>query len=154
MLRIRLVVCVSVLALVGLVTGCGGGGGDDEPLTKAEYVKQGNVICAEGLDELRATLKTYVKEFKADPSNEAAKRADLVESTVLPTFKTEVEGLSELRPPSADEDEITAMLERFEKGIEEGEEDPANFLGSTDNKIVKAVETAQAYGLTGCGSLY
>ncbi len=43
----------AILAAAALVSGCAGGGGSDR-LTKEEYIKQADAICAESIEKIKA----------------------------------------------------------------------------------------------------
>jgi hypothetical protein len=143
-----ILMAVAALALAAL--GCGGSD-DEESLTKAEFAKQGKAICAKEVKKLEAEIAAFNKE---NPKANKAEGNEFFEDKVLPHFQAEVDQLSDLPAPSGDEDEIAAMLDSLEKGIEAGDGAGAKgFLSADNEEFVKGAETAQKYGLVGCMSV-
>jgi hypothetical protein len=142
------------LALAVALGGCGGSdGGGDESGAKAEYVDKANAICAKGLKQLGDELAAYTKDHEGKGSKKSDS-AEVVEDVVLPVFREEVSSLSDLEAPSGDEDQIAKMLDQFEQGIEEGEEDPGGFFETPENGVSKGRKAAESYGIKGCGSFF
>jgi hypothetical protein len=86
--------CIAVLAMAGVaIGGCGG----SKPLSRAELVKQANVICKEREAKVQAVLKT-ARELKA------------AERTLLPTMTDAVARLRALRPPESSRAQYTQFV--------------------------------------------
>jgi len=140
---------VLLIAIALAVAGCGGGGGDSSTtaLTKAQYVKQANAICKKGQQEREAAVNELAEEVKPGANAGELPKAGLVEA-VTPPLAAMVEELAALPAPEGDEAEVEALVEAFEKPVEEIEEDQnAVFEGElfkeADAKSVK-------YGLEDC----
>jgi len=146
---------VGVAALAMLVVGCGGGddSSSEEALTKAQYAKEASAICAQGGQETAKALSLYLKENGLTQPNEA-QAGKAIEVVVLPAFRSQVEELSELQAPEGDEAQIELMLQSLETGLDDGENDPANFFKQADSEFAKGVEMANKYGIEGCGALF
>lgn len=142
---------VGVAALAMLGAGCGGG--DEETVTKAEFVKEGKAVCAEVVKEIGAEMKAFTKENNLEGTATKKQATELMEDVFIPQLQAEVDQLSELTPPEADEEKITAMLDQLNAGIEEGGKDPASFLTTTESKFFKAGEALRDYGLEGCATV-
>ena len=135
----------AVMAGLG-VAGCGG---DDEALTKAEFVKQGNAICAKG----NAELKTKVEELIAggkEPDMEA--QIAFVEEEFLPNVQGQIDDLGELTPPEADEGEVEAIIASAQEAIDKAEEDLEAVAAAEEDPFADANEKAGAYGLSECAT--
>ena len=134
-------------AVAGLgVAGCGG---DDEALTKAEFVKQGNAICAKG----NAELKTKVEELIAggkEPDMEA--QIAFVEEEFLPNVQGQIDDLGELTPPEADEGEVEAIIASAQEAIDKAEADLEAVAAAEEDPFADANEKAGAYGLSECAN--
>lgn len=141
---------VAVLAV--FAAGCGGG--DEESLTKAEYVKQGNAICEESVKELGEEVKVYAKEHESDSRPDKAATVAFMNETVFPAFESQVEELRELPAPEGDEEKLESTLDKLEGGIEEGKKDPENFFLETDNQMAEGKKAAEAYGVKRCMELF
>lgn len=149
---IALLAALAALALI--VAGCGSGSSGTEStssLTKAEFVKQGNEICAKGSKEINEGFEEFVKENglskKKAPSK--AVQEEAVETVLIPKITKEIESIRALGPP---DEEAEAVLEAAEEALEKGKEDPIQFLKEeSTGPFAKANRLAREYGLTKCG---
>lgn len=149
---IALLAALAALALI--VAGCGGGSDSTEStssLTKAEFVKQGNAICAKGSEEINEGFEEFVKErglskTKAPPK---AVQEEAVETVLIPRIRKEIESIRALGPP---DEEAEAVLDAAEGALEKGEEEPIQFLKEENTgPFAKANKLSREYGLTKCG---
>ena len=65
MSKALVVALVAFAAIAMIVAGCGGGGDsttDSGSLTKAEFLKQGNAVCAKGNKEIEEGFEEFEKE--------------------------------------------------------------------------------------------
>ncbi|HET9153986.1 MAG TPA: hypothetical protein VFN85_07715 [Solirubrobacterales bacterium] len=146
---------VAVLAI--LVAGCGGGSDSSSTeastssLTKAEFVKEGNAICAKGSKEINEGFEQFVEENglskkKAPPK---AVQEEAVETVLIPRIRKEVESIRALGPP---DEEAEAVLDAAEAALEKGEEEPIQFLKEeSEGPFAKANKLSREYGLVKCG---
>ena len=118
---------VAMLGVVGV--GCGGGGDDTtSSLTKAEYVKQADAICAERKKEWQTALTDYRKEAEKKNAVGNAKlekelAEDALSDSMLPSLQTQLESLEDLGSPQGKEKQAEKMVEslaKWVKGIEKG----------------------------------
>jgi hypothetical protein len=145
-----------VLAIALIAAGCGGSSSSDSTasLTKAEFVKQGNAICAIGNKQIEAGFESFAKENHLSENKQPteAQAAEIAETVLIPAVTTQIEGIRALGVPSGEEDQVNAILDAAEEGIEKAEEDPGVLLSSNgDNAFGKANKLAREYGLTTCG---
>jgi hypothetical protein len=144
---------VAVAAIAMIVAGCGGGSDSSEStssLTKAEFVKQGNAICAKGNKEIQEGFEEFEQEVgQKQPTK--AQLSEAIETIVLPAVRNQVEGIQELEPPSGEEAKVEAITDSAEEALKEGEEDPASLTSEKADPFAKANEMANEYGLTKCG---
>ena len=133
----------ALLATGLLASGCGG---DDDELTKAEFLKQGNAICANGNKEIDAAAD---KAFSSNqrPSNAEVKK--FAEDTLIPSVEGQIDDLRDLTPPSADEDQVNAILDEDDTALDETKADPT-IVASGQDPFKKANQLAKSYGLTEC----
>jgi hypothetical protein len=147
---------VGVAMLAALAGGCGGGDDSEEqPLTKAQYIKKGNKICAKEGERLGKEMVAYGEQKDPEGSGEPNTQEDTaltISVILIPGFRAEVEALEELMPPAEDEARVEAMLERFNAGLEDGEENPNAFF--TKSEFQKGTAAAKKYGLESCGILF
>jgi len=135
-----------------LIGGCGGGetsAGGETPtstMTKAQFLKLGNAICAEGNDEINAVYGKYA----AHPPGEA-KMNQVAQEIVPPVRRKVVRRLRALDPPAGDEKRVEEILEAIEEGIEKGEENAASLRAyRTEYAFERAYKMEIDYGLTKC----
>jgi hypothetical protein len=156
--------CATVVALLGViavVAGCGGGGGStdattgggDASLTKAEFVKQGDLICQTNYTKRGRVLAAYLakaKEQGAAPP--MAQQEALLVNRILPFFQEESEELNELGLPTSDAKKAEAVLRALEEAIAavEAEPDVAVRKG-TAVQFARAEHLAHSYGFEYCG---
>lgn len=147
----RLRIATLFLLVLG---GCGGSSGSDGTvaLTKAQFLKQGNAICAKGNDQINRRFETYSRRHLTNdgpiPSEHSYAKASA--RIVLPLVANEVEEFRELAAPSGDQKEVDRILRAFEQGIEAGERDPTVIAGQGFYAFTEAHERAIDYGLVRC----
>jgi hypothetical protein len=140
-----------------LVAGCGGGSdstsSETSSLTKAEFVKQGNAICAKGNKAIEEGFEKFVKEdnIKQDQQPTKAQLTEVSEEVLIPNVQTEIEEIRALGLPSEGGEEADKVLKAAEKGLEEGEEDPAVLANETSGTFAEANKLAREFGLVKCG---
>jgi hypothetical protein len=154
--RKSLVVALAAFVAVGMiVAGCGGGGdssSDSSSLTKAEFLKQGNAVCAKGNKEIQEGFEEFEKENglqNKQPTKAQLKEA--IETIVLPAVSKQVEGIEPLGAPSGEEAEVETITDAAGEAVEKGEEDPAALTSEKADPFAEANELANKYGLVKCG---
>lgn len=138
-----------VLIVAVLVVGCGGGGSDSSTtaLSKAQYVKQANAICKKGQQEREAAVNELAEKVKPGAGAGELPKGGLVEA-ITPPLATMVEELAALPAPEGDEAQVEAIVEAYEKPVEEIEEDQnAAFNGEL---FKEATAKGVKYGLEDC----
>jgi hypothetical protein len=153
----RWILGVSLVVLVWVVmAGCGGGSETSE-MTKADFVKSANAVCANQREEWRSTLKSLAKKSAESKGGQAGftavrKRSEAAfESTLLPALKKELEGLEELQVPQSDDAEVEAILRSLSSGINDLEQQGSEGLLNAKN-FAGFEKKSEAYGLD-CGFL-
>jgi hypothetical protein len=152
--RFALLAAAAVVAI--LVAGCGGGSdstGSTSSLTKAEFVKQGNAICAKGNKAIEEGFENWVKEnhLKQNQQPTKAELAAVSEEVLIPNVQTELEEIRALGLPSEGGGEADKLLKAAEKGLEEGEEDPSVLANESSGTFAEANKLAREFGLVKCG---
>lgn len=137
-----------LLSVCLVATGCGGDdGGDDEkaaePLSKADFVTQADEICADGNAEIEAEAEAFPDE----PSEEEI--AQFADDILIPNIQGQHDDIDALGAPEGDEDDVQAVLDALQEGIDAVEADP-NTLLSSDDPFTEANDLAGAYGLEEC----
>lgn len=141
---------VALAAVVAAAVGAGCGSSDDEGLSKAEFVKQADAICAKGDKRIEAVAE---KTFAGGKQPDKAEITKFISDTALPETRKQIEGIEDLDPPKDDEDEVNAITDAANEAIEKIEANPE--LGAqegADDPFAKATKLAREYGLKDCGS--
>jgi hypothetical protein len=145
---------LGLLAIALIAAGCGGGSDSTSTtaLSKKEFLRQGNQICAEGNKEINAGFEEFIKvnhlSHKQEPTT--AQRAELAETVFLPAVTRQVEGVKALGAPSGEEEQVEEIIDAAEEAIEKGEEEPAALVVEKGGPFAKANKLAGEYGLTAC----
>ena len=147
-----------MLGIVGV--GCGGGSdGTNSSATKAEFVKQADLICADAKSERLAAAE---EEFnpkqrqgghvvgsaavKALEAELAELGEEVLQEKMIPSMKSQLKQLEGLDAPAADEAKIQKMLDNMNKAI--GEVEKQGFKGLIGgNQFDPFDAEAQSYGL-------
>lgn len=152
---VALLAALAALALI--VAGCGGGSDSTEgttALSKAEFVKQGNAICAKGSKEIEEGFEKFGKEqgFSKNKQPSKAELQEGIETIVIPKIQKEIAGIRALGIPAEEGAEAEAVLDAAEEALEEGEENPSLLLKEESaGPFAKANKLAREFGLTKCG---
>jgi hypothetical protein len=145
-----------VVALLLTLPGCGSGESETtadasaDSLTKAQFLKQGNAICAKGYDRINQKYGKFSAGGNEQNATEA-ERNRAAEEIVPPELNRVVVRLRALGAPMGEELRLDKMLTAYEEGIERGEEDPLALRGVDGFALEEAYELLWDYGLTGCG---
>jgi hypothetical protein len=149
-----LAMLAGVVAIAVIAAGCGSS--DDETtttLTKQQFIAQADAVCKKGNTEIEEGFETFAKENdipqNQEPSDEQGK--EIIETVIVPSIQEQADGIRALGAPSGDEDEISAMLDALDEGIEEAEDDPEALFDSKSDPFAEPNELARDYGLKVCG---
>lgn len=139
------------LAIVALLTGCGGGGSGS--LSKAELIERGDELCADASANLGARIHNYGHQlgFAHKRTGPTPKQENgLITDVILPRFQAVAEELGELSPPEDEAAEFEEIVAGLEEAVAESETSP-NVLRSVGNPFEEVKEKATAFGFEVCG---
>jgi hypothetical protein len=136
-----LLAVLGAASLLSLLIGCGG---NEEQLTKAQFLKQGNAICKQAGAE-QAELASHYKKGQVAPGE-----FGVVTAVFVPPMEKELRRLKALAPPQDDEKQVQAILKGIEKGIKDAKFDYLDLFVKQTDPFVQANEQAQKYGLDIC----
>jgi hypothetical protein len=162
---------LSVRGRVGLIagtlvvlvsSGCGGSGNSGAntdggqgitvqtgSLSKAQFIKQADAICAKAVGKTRLAVQAYARQSRSS-LNDPKIDAKLINTVLLPEYKEEIDRIKALGAPSGDEEKIAAIIEETQQGLREAREDPVEFVNRT-SPFHKALRLGEAYGFNSCG---
>lgn len=151
MRSMRLAAAAASLVVIGAIAIAGCGGSDDTSSTTAaiskdDFITQANQICADQGKALDAAGKEVFTGGK--PSN--AEMTGFVNDTMVPTIQSEIDGIAALGAPAGDEDQVNAILDAAQSGLDEVEADPTIFATSNEDPFAEANKLGDEYGITEC----
>jgi hypothetical protein len=147
----------SVMAIAIVAAGCGSSSDDSTDtvvvLTKTEFIKQGDTICANGSKQIETEADEFAKDNKVDTSNPTkAEQEEVIKTVVAPALQAQADELAALGAPDGEEDKTAAIITALEEGADELEADPASLLESDGaGPLDKANELANEFGFKKCG---
>jgi hypothetical protein len=138
---------VATLSL-GLVFAACGSSSDDSSPTKAQFIKQADAICTKahnGLD------KAFNQAFAGKPQPSQAELSKFATEELAPTVQGEIDDVGDLDRPSGDEDEIEAILDAAQSGVDKIKADPAVLSPQVKfDPLAENHRLAKAYGMKEC----
>jgi hypothetical protein len=143
-------VALLALALGALILGCGGGS-DSAAITRAEFAKQANGICAHAEARKNAALQAYFARTQQAP--QGADEIKLVTTVALPPIKAMSEELGQLPIPSDGGNKAEAIVVAFETAIAKVEADPKSVLSQTNDPFGEANKLAAKSGMKACAAI-
>lgn len=145
------------LVLAATALGCGSNSNSSSTasLTKPEFVKKANAICASGEKEIEGEFETFAKAHnlsKGKPPSRA--EAEEAANTILiPKVEKQVKEIRALGAPEGESAKVDEILSAVEAAIEKAKQDPAAFIEEEGKGVfADANRMAREYGLTTCGS--
>jgi hypothetical protein len=128
------------LALTLALAGCGGDEAG-EPITKRDFLSQGNTICAAGnlaVDDVGNSVD----------QNDEKQLLNAIREQVVPLVRGQIDDLRALGYPDGDKDTLEAIYADAEGVLASWEDDPASAL--EDERMAPINERLGDYGLTEC----
>ncbi len=148
-----LIIGAFVLAGLG---GCGGGdgtdptaSGGDQALTKAEFLKQADAICATANRRRAAAIEAASKEQEVSFEDPGATE-NLIVVAVVPVLRRMSDELSGLGSPDA---KAEAIVNAYRASVQGTAEHPRKFLEKGLQSFAKARSLAGVYGLKVCSTI-
>jgi hypothetical protein len=139
---------IGLAAIAALGSGCGGSGEDEATasVTKAQFVKEADAICAERNKKWDASVASYKKKLQAENASlDEEHVGELISSSLVPLMKDELGQMEGLGAPAGDEESIDKMLGARSKAVAELEAEPLAVYSS--ESLNSFSSQAAAYGL-------
>jgi hypothetical protein len=150
---ISLILGVLTVAIGLAMAGCGSGS-DSTPISKAEFVKRADAVCAEVEKKMSSGLRSFIARYEGkEPEGAAARtaaQAALIETVMAPNKRNEAEQLREIGSPKGDEDQVEAIADTLDEGVDEAEKRPQAAVNGELKALLKAEKLAGEYGLENC----
>jgi hypothetical protein len=119
-----------------------------DPTSKVEFLRQADEICFSTESRIEAAADDLLAG-KGEPAPEEVEEVAI--GIVIPALETEVAAIGALSVPEGDEDQVQAILDATQAGIEEIEADPQSLLDGPPDSLVEAEQLARRYGSRQCG---
>ena len=151
------------MAIALPVAGCGGDGTEGEAtsagdrgavrassLTKAQFIKRADAICAAGRKRWETEFGAYLdrnsKSLGAALRDHAPK---IINTIFVPAYQGQIDRTRSLGAPSGDGEEVGSILAAMQRVVDEAGEQPRKFMRGTD-PFAGASRLAKAYGFKVC----
>jgi hypothetical protein len=143
---------VGVLSITALgFAGCGSGGkaktatvdSAAPAISKSEFVRKGNAICAKGNADSKAA------GAKLGPEPAEAKVVAFVKRIDVPTVQAQIDALKALGAPPGDAATVAKMLTLAQAGVDAVKAQPTIVISGRD-VFARFARVAHPYGLTSC----
>lgn len=148
---------VAIVAIAAVVAGCGSSSSETTETTasisKAEFLKQGNAICAAGNKEINKGFEEFAKKANLGHKKPSeAQFEELTETVFSPSVSRQIDEVRALGAPEGEEAKIEKFLGNAEAALEELEEEPS-LIGKEgkEEPFFTVNKEAAAIGLTACG---
>lgn len=141
-------VLMGILLVTAAVAGCGGGG--TTALTRAEFRKQADAICASREAEKNKALTAALERLGREHKQSQRDQEKLISTVAVPPIAQMTDELSGLGAPEGEEAKVEAMVAAFEEELEKVEADPAGAVTGKVGFFEKADKLAKGFGLKAC----
>lgn len=119
-----------ILVIALFICGCGGNddraSARDEPVTKAEFIGQADLICRKADALQPRALDTYRSKYEKDLEGMAPVRYEetVVRDLTLPSVEKEIRELESLKVPDGEERRAHAIIAGWKAALGRGEKNP------------------------------
>lgn len=147
----KAIITIGIVAT--LMAGCGSSGDETiaASVSKAQFIKQADQVCAELLTKREAAALAWKKEHPGRVGEEELDEA--FREVIVPSVRKQAEALESLTPPAADSAEIARMLDHLTEVNRHLEKEGAK--GAHQPVTAKFLAETKKYGLDeSCGRLY
>lgn len=124
-------------------------GSGSGPLTKSQFIKQGDAICQKVPTRYRELLQEFEKENKGKKPSTA--EANL--NAAVPPLPEAAEELEGLTPPEGDEQKAEAIIAALEAATKGLEEKPTSELTGPKSPFAEFQKLTREYGFQVCSQL-
>ena len=137
-----------LLGAIVVVAGCSSSG--SSPLSKDDFVKQGNAACQKGNDAINSAQS---QSFSSQPTPEQIQK--FFKDTIAPNIKKQIDDIDKLNPPKELQAQVDKLVTDARAALtklqEQVDKDPSALESSSD-PFADVNKEANALGLTVCGS--
>jgi hypothetical protein len=143
---------VAILSVGLVLAACGSSSNNSTSttaaLTKAEFLKQGNAICAKGN---KATNKLGNQIFPSKNAKPTQAQKTQFENALITNIQGQINGVKALGAPAGDSAKVDAIVNSAQAALDKIKKDPSILFTSKTDPFAAANKLTTAYGLTACG---
>lgn len=151
MKRIALVTIVFVVGAV--FAGCGD---DVKALSKEEFLKQGNAICAAGNERLDAAFTKAFGDLGDGEEPDPEVGGTFEQDVVIPEIQGQIDDIRDLEPPKELADDVNTLADTTQAAVDQlkqlAKDDPAAAFRDGGDLFAKVGPQADEIGLTECST--
>jgi hypothetical protein len=146
------------VAVALLVGGCGESSIGAVSMSKEEFVRHADFICAKADFDQPNEREAFMARYEDDLKGVAAVPYEetMAVDLIIPSVKRQIRELEALEPPASERKELETLLAGWNKAVREGEKDPysiANFWVPAQDPLAKINKVATRYGFESCSEL-
>jgi len=144
-----------MLSLVLLLAGCGGGESTTAQLSKTQFIKQGDKICAAASEQAAQALKAAAKDLKPGETFTPQEAEEIVRTQTLPAMESAAQQLTQLATQTG-EKKAEEVAVTIKDGVKKAMKHPRQVLvpveshGALADAVRRGREMAEAYGFEHC----
>src|SRR5437764_3442172 len=130
--RPTLVLALMAVLTVGLAAGCGSNNKSSgsaksrtstPAITKAQFLKAGNAICARGNRQIGNAANRLFPRSGGKPSQ--AKLSAFARTTIIPSVQRQIDEIKALGAPAGGQATVNAIVGAAQAALDKGKRDPA-----------------------------
>jgi hypothetical protein len=124
-------------------------------LSDAKFVRLADAACTKRRNQARAEFIAYGEQVSKPNESPAEQKTHLIkvgETIVVPAWRHEIDDITALGAPAGKTDQVEAMLQAIEAGIEKARAQPERVLEASSKFLAPAAKLAAGLGLKVCGN--
>jgi hypothetical protein len=138
-----------------VLSGCGSGDTTTTAsLSKAEFVRKANAICAKDAQRMQKDFQAFSSEHNDNPNPSRAEYEEFIAKVIEPNLTHQIRTIRALGSPASDAGTVEEILSAVEEGLRTAGEKPELVTRGNAEIFGKAIKLAATYGLTACAQAY
>lgn len=138
-----------------VLSGCGGGDATTTAsLSKPEFVRKANVICAKDAHRMQKDFQAFSSAHNDNPNPSRAEYEEFIAKVIEPNLTHQIRTIRALGSPAGDDGTVEEILSAVEESLRTAGENPELVTRGNAEIFGSAIKLATAYGLTACAQAY
>lgn len=142
----------TTVVMLFALSGCGGG--EEQALTKKQYVDRATAICTRFSKDLVRETEAFSKEHGLNAEPDQHEREQIILGVLLPNVEERLDELKTLPAPKGEEATIAQMISTQEVALEEARSHPVRSAAPIAHRgepFRMAMDMTAEYGIWLCG---